>query len=308
MRAARRGMLLAAAGFAALLAGGAAWTFRDDGSVKGDCMLSPADVDLSPLDRVSESTWRGVADLRVFFGHQSVGSNIIAGLEDIQQRQPAIRLNIIDTRDPARMTPGVFAQTAIGRNGRPQEKTDDFAKVLDGGMGDRADVALFKLCYVDINEATDFEPLFQRYRETMTRLQREHPNVTIVWCTVPLTTVERGPKSRVKALLGRALWGYQENARREQYNDMLRQAAGAAQPRVPLLDLARIESTLPDGRSASFMMNGRPIACLAECYTHDGGHLNEVGRMIAAREMLLALARIVEERKGAETREGSRTP
>jgi hypothetical protein len=292
MTAPRRRLLGATVALAAAMAGVGAWTFRDDGSIKGDCMLTAADVDLSPLDRVSEATWSRLGQMRIFFGHQSVGFNIIAGLEDIQKRKPRIRLNIVETRDPAALTQGVFAQCPIGRNQHPDEKIDDFAKVLEGGIGGRADIALFKLCYIDFNSETDVASVFQRYRETMSRLQAANPGMTLIDATVPLTTVERGAKSRIKAMLGRTLHGYDENEKRAQYNDMVRGEAKTAAR--PLLDLARIESTLPDGVTASFKVDGRSVPCLAECYTNDGGHLNEAGRMIAARDMLLTFAEIIQ--------------
>lgn len=297
----RRAMLASAVfGLAAIAAGGV-WLTRDDGSNPGEGMLRVEDVDLSALDRVNDATWNRLADMRIYFAHQSVGWNMLAGIEDIQKRKPRVRLNIVESRDKPATTAGAFTHSGIGRNQHPFEKIDDFSKMVSEGAGAGTDIALVKLCYVDINDDRDVDALFKSYDEAMSRLRREHPNTVIVRVTSPLTTVERGPKARIKALLGRYLHGHAENANRERFNDMVRKSAADAGS--PLLDLAKIESTLPDGTTATYMHAGRPVACLAERYTHDGGHLNDAGRMIAARDLLLLLAGIA-----AERTEGSVAP
>ncbi len=291
----RRALIATAVlGLAAVGTGGA-WLLRDDGSNPGEGMLRADDVDLSVLDRVSDQTWNRLASMRIYFGHQSVGWNMLAGIADIQARKPNVRLNIVESRD-TQGPGGAFVHSSIGRNQHPIEKIDDFAKMLGEGAGVGADVALVKLCYVDIDENRDVSALFKHYDETMSRLQREHPGTVIVRVTSPLTTVERGPKARIKALLGRSLDGYGENANRERFNALVR---GSTSAKAPLFDLARIESTLPDGSSAMYNVSGKSVPCLAGQYTHDGGHLNDAGRMIAARELLLLLAEIAAEHEEA---------
>jgi lysophospholipase L1-like esterase len=80
-----------------------------------------------------------------------------------------------------------------------------------------------------------------------------------------------------------------ENARREEFNALMRQAY---QGREPLFDLAAVESTAPDGAGAVVEWSGRSIPVLAEAYSEDGGHLNEAGRLRAARELVRVLARV----------------
>ena len=59
---------------------------------------------------------------------------------------------------------------------------------MRSGLGQHVDVAMMKLCYVDINSGTDVDALFATYRTTMAALQREVPGVTFIHVTVPLTT------------------------------------------------------------------------------------------------------------------------
>src|SRR5206468_6900440 len=120
---------------------------------------------------------------------------------------------------------------------------DSFRKSL--GTGSRYDVALVKFCYVDINADTDAAALFDRYRVALNDLRAKNPRTVFVHATLPLTTVQTGPKAWVKQLLDRAPYGTVENVRREQYNRLLRATYAG---REPMFDLARIESTAPDGK------------------------------------------------------------
>jgi lysophospholipase L1-like esterase len=105
--------------------------------------------------------------------------------------------------------------------------------------------------------------------------------------TLPLTTVQTGLKAFAKRLLGRAPYGTVENVRREEYNELLRAAYAG---REPLFDLARIESTAPDGSAVRVRWQGAVAPALAAQYTDDGGHLNVEGRRRAARELIAVLA------------------
>jgi hypothetical protein len=58
----------------------------------------------------------------------------------------------------------------------------------------------------------------------------------------------------------------------------------------PVFDLARAESTFPDGSRSSVLLNSRSIPTLVPGFTYDSGHLNETGRQAAAVELLRTLA------------------
>jgi hypothetical protein len=61
---------------------------------------------------------------------------------------------------------------------------------------------------------------------------------------------------------------------------------------APVFDLARVESTLADGTRSIATWNGRTFPVLAAPYTDDDGHLNQAGRLLAARELLAVLASV----------------
>src|SRR6185437_6302983 len=135
--------------------------------------------------------------------------------------------------------------------------------------------------------ATDAPALFARYQETIAELRARNPQTTFVHVTLPLTTAQTGWKALAKRLLGRAPYGTIENVRREQYNALLRRAYAG---REPLFDLARVESTAPDGTLVTVAWEGSTAPAMARDYTDDGGHLNARGRDLAARELVRVLA------------------
>ena len=60
----------------------------------------------------------------------------------------------------------------------------------------------------------------------------------------------------------------------------------------PIFDLAKIESTHPDGTIESFSQDGQNYASLIKAYTNDGGHLTEAASILAANELLDVLIQV----------------
>lgn len=194
---------------------------------------------------------------------------------------------------------GAFGHGRMERNGDPELKLKSFVRALDSASGAGPEIAFLKLCYVDINEQTDAARLFASYRRTLEELRARHPGTTFVHLTVPLMTVGSGLKAKVKRLLGRVPYDFLQNAKREEYNALLRQAY---QGREPLFDLAAIESTQPDGSRSMDSWDGRSVPVLAKQYAADEGHLNREGRQRAARELVAVLAALQPERRGDQGR------
>ena len=68
---------------------------------------------------IPESAWQRLSKHKFYFGHQSVGYNIIDGINDIMMENPQVRIDIVDTKDPAMLKEGVFAHSSIGQNTDP---------------------------------------------------------------------------------------------------------------------------------------------------------------------------------------------
>lgn len=224
-----------------------------------------------------------VAQRRIFFGHQSVGGNIMQGLGDLAGG----KLTLVEGRSAEALTKPAFVHALVGRNEAPLTKVADFEKALDE-LGGRAEIAFFKFCYIDFTASTDVEALFAEYTAALTRLRAKYPQTTFVHVTVPLTTVQGGAKAWVKKLLGNQPWGAKENEVRHRYNELLRTRLAGQ----PLFDLAALESTRADGTLERFELGGTQVPALVAAYSDDGQHLNATGRVRVAAALVSFLAKL----------------
>ncbi|MCC2593648.1 hypothetical protein LKO27_09555 [Tessaracoccus sp. OS52] len=217
------------------------------------------------------------AELRVFFGHKSVGRNVIAGLQQLYGSHGAASPTFFETDIGEVPTldkgQGAFVHTLIGENRHPYRKLENFESMLRGGLAEQVDVALIKFCYIDIRWDTDVDKLFNTYKATMDELEADYPGVRFVHVTAPLTTGPYGIKDHLKKLVGR-----DDNATRERYNELMRGAYGPDQ----LLDLAAVEAKAPDGTMRPELHGG---------YSSDGAHLNDTGAALVAAELVHLLTR-----------------
>ena len=77
-----------------------------------------------------------------------------------------------------------------------------------------------------------------------------------------------------------------DNFKRNEFNELVRRVHGGEN----LFDIAKVESIHPDGRIEGFRTGSTFYNSLAHEYSSDGGHLNQTGSKIAAREFVRALA------------------
>jgi hypothetical protein len=204
--------------------------------------------------------------LRVLFTHQSVGGNILEGLQDLSQQKSdryAISIEADVAPDWYKTNTGIGEFTP-GQNEKPLTKTSGFKELIDAkGYGKMVDVAMMKLCYVDFENPT---ATWNSYRDTMLYLEKKYPNVRYVWWTMPVA--DKGLNER------------------ETYNKLVRDYAKANNK--ILFDIADIESSDPQGRRVT--NNG--VQALFAGYTDDGGHLNSAASQRVARGIWWLLARL----------------
>jgi len=238
--------------------------------------------ELLPGDSLSRLSRR-----TIYFGHASVGVNIVEGIRDILKTEPQQAWTIVESREPGTVKAPALVHSWIGRNGLPVSKLDDFSDILRGSAAARVDVALMKFCFVDFSEQTDVKDLFRRYVDTFSGLRASFPRTTFVHVTVPLTGTPGGLKwiarNVVKRVIGRKIRGPEDNRTINAFNDLMREKYLGKEP---LFDLAAIESTHVDRTRVVTQDAGSAVYSLASEYNFDGGHLNEVGRRIVAMELL----------------------
>lgn len=257
---------------------------------KGTMNYKP--IPVTPVTEVRESAWKRLSEKKIYFGHMSVGFNIVEGLKDVMKENPQIKLRIVETNDTTMFGMPIFAHSRNGKNHDPESKIDAFAESMERGIGNNVDIAFFKFCFVDITANTDVQKEFKYYKEKMEKLKGHYPQTIFIHVTVPVTTVQSGLKAWLKTLLDRPVDGYAQNIRRNEFNDLLRQEY---EGKAPLFDLGKIESFLEDGQSVTFAEGGKSFYAMNPAFTNDGGHLNPTGRKFVAQSLLILLAQLSEQ-------------
>ncbi len=257
------------------------------------CDDGPAPAPSKPLEGVKgkEAALKVLLDQRIFFGHQSVGVNIMDGIKDVIKELPELKLNLKELKAPAALEGPSFAHAAVGKNQDPASKDRSFAEYMRQGIGKSTDIAFYKYCYIDLQEDSDYKAIFAAYKKSMDTLIAEFPETKIVQVTVPVRMVQTGMKTKLKKLMGKLPGGAGNNKVRNQFNELLRRAYEGKQP---IFDLARFESTRVDGSRSYFNVDGKTYFSMVPEYTYDSGHLNEKGRKVIAEQLLLFLADLVQ--------------
>lgn len=240
-------------------------------------------------DSALAESLRTIATHRVFFGHQSVGEDLCAGLGELAA-EARVDLRILDARAPQRVDGGVFLHARVGKNRDPRSKFAAFGAELHALRDTALDLALVKLCYVDVDAATPRAPLLDAWRAAVVDWRAIRPGLRLAHVTVPLTCGARGWRAALKRRLGRADWTDADNAARARFNEDLRRCF----PGEPLIDLADAESVDVRGRPVEFLARDAAGAfrarALVPSFTEDGGHLAGDGRRVVAARFASALA------------------
>jgi len=249
------------------------------------------------LDKVQAQQWQALSTKRIFFGHQSVGYNILDGIKMWEEENPAINLQIVKITSPDEFDAkarGVIFHGDMGINSQPESKIDNFSQWFHDGLGGKADIAFLKLCFVDVGTRTDVESLFSYYKEKMAQLKKKYPATIFVHLTVPLVTEQTGTalwKHKLKGVIKKIIGKNEvyENIDKLTFNNLLRAEYSG---RAPFFDLAKVESTYPDGTRSVFSFKGKQIESLIPEYSSDGGHLSAKGKKVVAEKLLLFLANL----------------
>lgn len=241
------------------------------------------------INDVPPGVWNQLAQKYIYFGHQSVGLNIIEGLQGLMSQYPQVKLNILETVDGIKEG-GVFSHSRVGHNMNPESKITDFVDIVKKGGVSHPDIASLKFCYVDANQKVDIANLFKQYRNDMRDLKSRYPDLILIHFTMPLRAQEFTWKTRLKLTLGMDAWEFEDAVKRNQYNSMMLKEY---QDVEPVFDIARFEATAPDGSISKVKYKGSDIIFLQDQYTDDGGHLNKQGREMIAEKFLLFMVNLL---------------
>ncbi len=236
------------------------------------------------VDTVSQHT--------IYFGHKSVGADIISGLEELVSDN---RITILESRDVHSFAKYSFLHSGIGANTLPLSKIDAFKDVMHSGFGNRADFAFFKFCFVDFHEETDINEVFTHYTKTLHELNNTYPETTFIHVTTPLiaknTNLQTKLKNTIKPFIGRTVFTYKNNIYIHRYNKLIRAEYEGVEP---IFDLARLESTIPDGDILTVAIDNEEVPFLYDKYASDEGHLSSYGGRYIARHLLSTIYDLIQ--------------
>ena len=210
------------------------------------------------------------------FAHQSVGANILDGVRKLADEND-VKLTITESRSDQGKTPAIF-QFMVGQNGDPLGKIKDF--VSTSSSFPDIDVALMKICYVDLNKSSDATAVAKTYADAIKTLQRAHPSTRFIAITSPLTAVPSGAKAWVKSLIKGSSPELADNEKRKEFNDYLRKEFD----KDHLFDLAALEA------EKAVADDGKEIEVMRPSLTDDGGHLNAAGQRLVGAAFIKLLA------------------
>jgi len=244
----------------------------------GDLKMTQMEIE------INKDGIKALASKKIFFGHASVGYNILAGIKEITGNQDDfMSINIKETNKFDEINEPAIYHSINGKNGFPKLKCDNFKNLLiDKNLGEKLDIAFFKFCYVDFNDTSDIQEIFDYYSNTIIEIKSRYPHLKILHVTSPLYAYSFTFKSKIKNFL----LGDISNIKRNQYNNLLKDKFKTVDR---IYDLALIESTKPSGEREIFTYKGDEYFSLVKSYTNDGGHLNKYGQFIAARGLLEVL-------------------
>lgn len=283
----RRGVLTSVVAVGAIvgtIAAGSLWAAR--ASLQETPQVTADELDYT----VSQQDLVDVAQMRVFFAHRSVGENVLDALPALYAENGVEAPAIVEA-SVAEDEPGTITHAEAGTNREPLGKIANFDAMVRSAPPGSIDVALLKLCFLDINRHTDVNALFETYSRTIAELERDFPQITFVHVTTPLKAepapVERW-KNVARSMFGRSLKeNPANNVARTQYNDMIRAEFGGS---GQVFDLAAMQSTAPDGSRVTGTHDSQPYEALYAGYTNDGGHFNPPAAQLAAADFVTVIA------------------
>lgn len=208
--------------------------------------------------KLTSSQAKSIANQTWLFTHASVGGNIIKGMTALNRENSDSFLFKINTFNPsssaslADLQSGSVYHASRGNPGW-QKKYDIFDTLIRTAKPTATKlIAMDKLCYIDQAASAD------TYLKMMTKLEKDFPQITFVYTTMPIKTGNN-----------------RQNLQRQQYNDTIRQHI--SKHGGLLYDIADIEAHTPQGDAQTFKADGESCQMLCENYTRDGGHLNDEG-------------------------------
>lgn len=248
---------------------------------------------INSTETITSKKWDILAQKNIYFGHQSVGENIVEGILEVMKSNSDTKLNVKELKEGEIIDSPMFLHSSIGENGDPVGKIHDFQNKLTQGLGGQLDIAVAKLCFWDIRRNSDVNKIFNEYKSTINELKKEFPEIVFMHMTVPLMSHSESFIDNLKRLIKDDNDDL-DNIKRNELNQLI---ISEFKGKEPLFDIAKYESTRQDGSRSYFVTDGNIYYYLPDEYTDDGGHLNEYSRKYIAQLLLDNLVNIATKSK-----------
>ncbi len=255
-------------------------------------------LNVSQADSIPQTYSDRIRTMDIFFGHRSVGFNILSGIDSLKSANPArfsinrISFSAYDPDYSWFNGANGIADIEIGANGDYQSKINRFSELLNNGFGSALNklnsngipgVAMMKFCYVDIT--SNPSAIWNSYLSTLTNLQTAYPITQFVFWTIPLSTISG-------------------NEDRNILNQSIRTHTNG---KNVVFDLADIETYAPNGNrccatdrlgiNGTCAANATPVLCqqyfdASDPYNDDGHLVSALGQERVARAWWVLMANI----------------
>ena len=227
-------------------------------------------------------------ETNIYFGHKSVGNNIIEGIRTIARDNKRNDIIIYRLDDEEKLPKNYFVHSSIGKNGDPISKIREFQTNIDSLIKENLKIAMMKFCFADFDKNSDIDGVFQTYVTTINSMKNNYPDLIIIHFTIPLKA-EKSFLGKLKAFVkGESDKIFYDNFARNKYNDLI----WSNYPAENIFDIAKIESTYSDGKRKIEKLNGVQCYFMINEYSRDGSHLNELGQKLVANELINYIAKI----------------
>lgn len=226
-----------------------------------------------PSGELDLATYNAALSKRTVFGHQSVGWQVLQGVEmwanEFGQPDPTFP----DYESGSLPGSGGFlAHFYAGTNGDVFTKTAEFLSHLQNGLASQVDIIVMKFCYADLRSGSGYTPqqMFDEYKLWVDTVESTYPALTVIYATTAIVMGENSDGAN--------------NGLRQTYNDLVR-AEYAASGR--LWDVADIQSTDPSGNKVLY---GGIESLYSGYASPDQRHIYGLGRTTVSAPLLQIIA------------------
>lgn len=228
-----------------------------------------------PSGELDLATYTAAMARRTVFGHQSVGWQVLQGVEMWADELGAPEPTFPDYEGGGLPGSGGFlGHFYCGTNGDSFTKTAEFLSHLQNGLAAQVDIVVLKFCYADMRSGSGYTPqqMFDDYKAWVDAVESQFPQLTVIYATEAIVMGQNSDGAN--------------NGLRQTFNNLVRAEYGAS---GRLWDVADIQSTDPSGNKVLY---GGVESLYSGYASPDQRHIYGLGRTTVAAPLLQIIAEL----------------